>query len=56
MNLESYLGSNYSNYKITQSDVKKPIKIEKLIPIVEVKKPTVVETNESWYDFIPFFD
>tara|TARA_B100000949_G_C14265607_1_gene444836 strand:- start:770 stop:1648 length:879 start_codon:yes stop_codon:yes gene_type:complete len=47
---------NYSNYRITQSDVKKPIKIEKLIPIVEVKKPTVVETNESWYDFIPFFD
>ncbi len=47
---------NYPNYKITQSDVKKPIKIEKLIPIVEVKKPTVVETNESWYDFIPFFD
>ena len=47
---------NYPNYKITQSDVKKPIKIEKLIPVVEVKKPTVVETNESWYNFIPFFD
>ncbi len=47
---------NYPNYKITQSDVKKPIKIEKLIPIVEVKKPTAVETNESWYNFIPFFD
>ena len=48
--------TNYPNYKIVQSDIKKPIKIKKETPVVEIESPVVDESDGTWYDFIPFLD
>ena len=48
--------TNYPNYKIVQSDIKKPIKIKKETPVVEIESPVVDESDATWYDFIPFLD